>query len=63
MDLALILSISSFRSFAIMVAHDTPNVYLLDILIIVYNFLSQQHILGFVTSFYNYILIRKNICD
>ncbi len=25
--------------------------------------ITQQHILGFVTSFYNYILVKKDICD
>jgi hypothetical protein len=25
--------------------------------------LSQQHILGFVTSLYDYVLVKKDICD
>jgi hypothetical protein len=24
---------------------------------------SQQHILGFATNLYNYILVKKNICN
>jgi hypothetical protein len=45
------------------VAYDTPNAYLLDISIIIYNFPSQQHILDFVINLYNYILVINNICD